>query len=72
VTSAGGDPGDYVADGTGYSYDVCERMAEDLERLIDRMVAFLWSAPAPRTGSSAKVFDDALAGGASGSSARLA
>lgn len=55
------DPGDYVSDDIGYSYDACERVAEELEGLIDRLVAFLWWGPVPPTRPPHKVFDDASA-----------
>lgn len=55
------DPGDYVSDDIGYSYDACERVAEELDGLIDRLVAFLWWGQGPPTKPPHKVFDDASA-----------
>lgn len=61
AASLGGDLGDYVADASGYSYDACARVAEELERLIDRLVAFLWWKPAAaQVGQPGRFFDDAL------------
>ncbi len=54
----GGESGDYVSDQMGYSYDTCEWMTDELSRVIDRMVAFLW--PVPVVSGGARVFDDAL------------
>jgi protein-tyrosine-phosphatase len=54
-----GGPGDDVPDEIAYSLDACEQEAEELERLIDRLVAFLWRGPMPPTNPSRKIFDDA-------------
>ncbi len=69
-----GDAGDYVSDQMGYSHEACERMTDELSRLIDRMVAFLWpdslSPPAQRAGCSTTPWPDVLSKGAGPGSGR--
>ncbi len=61
AASLGGGLGDYVADASEYSYEACARVAEELERLIDRLVAFLWWKPAEaKAAQPRRFFDDAL------------
>ncbi len=65
-----GDAGDYVSDQMGYSQEACERMTNELSRLIDRTVAFLWPGSLSPARSAGRVFDDAwldvLSGSGSG------
>ncbi len=56
-----GDAGDYVSDQMGYSHEACERMTDELSRLIDRTVAFLWPGSLSPARSAGRVFDDAMA-----------
>lgn len=50
-----------MADASEYSYEACARVAEELERLIDRLVAFLWWKPAEaKAAQPRRFFDDAL------------
>ncbi len=56
-----GDAGDYVSDQMGYSHEACERMTDELSRLIDRTVAFLWPGSLSAARSVSRVFDDAMA-----------
>ncbi len=45
----------------GYSHEACERMTDELSRLIDRTVAFLWPGSLSPARSVGRVVDDAMA-----------